>query len=204
MRRILVSGACAFGLAGCADFDLGNLGGEVAPVQQAALLGGAVDVAGPEGYCVDLADSRLSRGFALLAACETLGLDDIPTPLSAGIITVQAGRSGTAAVAGSEPVLASLLESEAGAALLSDAEGGVTVLGTSTADNKVIVQFEDSDGAPIAGTQDAAWRAFVDIDGRLVTISARGLAAQPLGSNAGEQLLEAAVAAMLTANGSES
>lgn len=204
MRSLLISGACVFGLAGCADLDLSSLGGDPAPVQQAALLGGAVGVAGPAGYCVDLADSRLTRGFALLAACETLGLEDIDAPRSAGIITVQAGRVGTAAVAGSEPALVGFLESDAGAALLSDTTEGVSVLSTSSTDNQVTVQYEDLAGSPIAGTQDSAWRAFVDIDGRLVTISARGLAEQPLGATAGEQLLEAAVDAMLGANDPES
>ena len=204
MRAILISGACVLGLAGCADFDLGSLGGDPEPVQRAALLGGAIDVAGPAGYCVDIADSRLTRGFALLTSCDTLGLEDVDAPRQAGIITIQAGRSGTAAVAGSEPALAGFLESDAGAALLSDDAEGVTILGTTTGDNIVSVAFEDNGGTPFAGTQDSAWRAFVDIDGRLVTISARGLAAQPLGNTSGEQLLEAAVAAMLAANGTES
>ncbi len=201
MRGILIGGACALGLAGCADLNLNTAG---TPVQRAALLGGAVDVAGPAGYCIDLADSRLARGFALLAPCGTLGLKDVDAPRSAGLITVQAGRAGTAAVAGSEPALAGFLESDAGAALLSDSAEGVIVLGTSANDNKVTVQFGDRDGTPIPGTQDTAWRAFVDINGRLVTISARGLTAQPLGASALERLLEDAVSAVLAVNAAES
>lgn len=201
MRGFLLGGACALGLAGCGEL---NLNGDPAPVKQAALLGGAIGVAGPAGYCVDLADSQLVRGFALLAPCATLGIEDAEAPRHAGIVTVQAGRIGTASVAGSEPALAGFLETEAGAALLSDNANGVNVIGTSTANNEVTVQFEDLSGTPIAGTQDTAWRGFIDIDGRLVTISARGLVAQPLGAGAGEQLLDASIAAMLGVNNSES
>lgn len=201
MRGFMIGGACALGLAGCAEL---NLNGAQTPVQQAALLGGAVGVAGPAGYCVDLADSQLIRGFALLAPCATLGLSGVDAARSAGIITVQAGRIGTAAVSGSEPALAGFLESDAGAALLSDSADGVSVLSTSSTDNKVVVHFEDSSGTPIAGTQDEAWRGFVDIEGRLVTISARGLASQPLESETGAALLDAAITAMLAANATES
>lgn len=196
-----MAGACMFGLAGCGNL---NIAGEPEPIRQAALLGGAVGVAGPAGYCVNLKDSRLTRGFAMLAPCGTLGQKDAELPRFPGIVTVQAGRLGSAAVAGSEPALAGFLQTAAGAALLSEGTTGVNVLGTSLGTNKVTVQFQNTGGSPMVGTQDMAWRAFVDIDGRLVTISVRGLTAQPLGTLDGAQLLDAAIAAVIAVNAIES
>jgi len=199
LRRWMIGFTCALGLAGCEGFEMG---GEAPPAKQAALLGGAVNVAGPDGFCVDVADSRLGRGFAILAPCVTLGLEGAGVVSQPAIITVQAGRAGTAAITGSEPAFAGLLNTEAGAALLSQSGDASTVeiLDSRSADNQVTVSFEDSAGAPIAGTQDREWRAFVDINGRLVPISARGLAAAPFGSASGDRMLDAAVAAMVSAN----
>jgi hypothetical protein len=95
-----------------------------------------------------------------------------------------------------------LLETDVGAALLSQTGSAATidVIDTVSAANKVTVYFADTDASPITGTQDHEWRAFVDIDGRLVTVSARGLASAPLGQSTGAALLDAAVAAVMAAN----
>lgn len=199
MRNLLIGLTCALGLAGCEGIDLG---GQAAPVKQAALLGGAVGVAGPDGYCVDVADSRLSRGFAILAPCATLGLSGATMVPRAAVITVQAGRAGTAAIAGSEPAFAGLLDTDAGAALLSRSGDASTVgvIATGSSDNQVTVAFDDKEGTPLPGTQSREWRAFMDINGRLVTISARGLEASPFGTETGQQFLETVVVAMKNAN----
>ncbi|WP_242650560.1 dihydroxy-acid dehydratase [Cognatiyoonia koreensis] len=191
--------ALAMALAGCDGLDFG---GQAAPVKRAALLGGAVGVQGPEGYCVDINDSRLVRGFAILAPCATLGLSGAVNVSRPAVITVQAGRIGTAAITGSEPAFAGLLETPAGAALLSRSGDPATVeiIETGSSANKVTVYFEDKEGTPVPGTQNREWRAFVDINGRLVTISARGLQVAPLAAEAGKGLLNEVVAAMMNAN----
>ena len=199
VRKCVALAIGAMALSGCEGFTLGT---PSVPVQKAAMLGGAVSLAGPDGYCIDVADSRLLRGFAIMAPCATLGLEGAGLPRALGVITVQAGRNGTNAVAGTEPALAGLLSSQAGAALLSRTGSADTidVLSTSSGDNKVTVYFEDKDGTPIAGTQDREWRGFIDLDGRLVTISVRGLESAPLGSRAGAALLDTAISALFAEN----
>lgn len=199
MVRFAFALACTVGLAGCEGF---NSGTSAPPVKQAALLGGAVGVAGPDGYCIDVSDSRLARGFAIIAPCANLGLVGARVMVPSAIVTVQAGRIGTAAVSGSEPAFAGLLETDAGAALLSRSgdASSVDVLDTTSSDNKVTVYFEDKEGAAIPGTQDQEWRAFVDINGRLVTISARGLATAPMSAQTGKLFLDQVVAAVVGAN----
>lgn len=201
MLRVIIGLAVGLSLAGCSGFDLGS---DPAPVKRAALLGGAVGVAGPEGFCVDVADSRLARGFALMAPCASLGLEGVSYPARPALITVQAGRTGTAAVTGSEPAFAGFLETANGAALLSQSGVAETIsaVSTSTSENKVVVSFEDSEDTPLAGTQDREWRGFVDIDGRLVTIAVRGIASEPLGESGGAALMDAAIAAVIAANAS--
>lgn len=182
-------------LAGC---ELGVQ--DAAPVNAIALLGGAVKVAGPEGYCVDARASRARTGFAVLAPCVALGGDT--QPAVAGLITVQVGAADTASVDGSEPALRGLLETENGAALLSrEADAAaIDVLGTETADNRVTVHFTDS-AAPIAeGVGPQEWRGFFDLGERLVTVSVYELIRAPLEPSRGRNLLDQAITGLIAVN----
>lgn len=67
-------------------------------------------------------------------------------------------------------------------------------------DDHVAVYLRDKAPAHIEGAQESEWRAFLDIAGRLATISVRGLDAAPLNDNAGAALLEQAVKALIAAN----
>jgi hypothetical protein len=165
------------------------------------LYGGAVTVQGPEGYCVDPGASRPDSGFAVMGACGLLVAAGM-MPQTDGFITVQVGAAGTATVAGSEGDLAELLRTPQGAALLTDAGNARTVtLGQiDRGEGLVSVRFADSAAPPVEGLMQEEWRAFLDLDDRLVTIGVRGYARAPLTAGQAQGLLYGTVDALRRAN----
>ena len=161
------------------------------PVRSVALAGGAVVAQAPDGYCVDPTASRPGDGFAIMAPCATLGHAEAPPPL-VGVATVQVGDANSRAVTGAEQDWRRMLESDSGAALLSKNGQGdtVTVLGAQAQPNNVKVYFADTAPRPMPNVQAQEWRAFLDLNGRLVTVGVRGLASAPLTDGTGGWLLD--------------
>ncbi len=193
--------AIALTMAGCGG--IGNLAGD-GGMTSIALAGGAVTATGPDNFCVDPRASRTRDGFAILAPCVLLTGEGPGVP-GLALITVQVGDAGTASVAGSEPVFEAFLKGDAGAALLSatgDA-GAITVRRTRASGGVVTVFFDDTNPPPIAGTQPTEWRGFLDLSGRLVTVSLRGLADAPLSVSVGDALLRQSILALQSANATE-
>ena len=193
MRRALL--ALALVLSGCAGADLAGGG-----VPALGLYGGAVTVQGPDGYCVDRAASRGAQGFAILAPCTQFGTEG--TAFTSGVITVQVGAAGSAAVTGSEGELAQMLRAQP-AMLSARGQGAdIDVRGIDTAPGLVRVEFTDAGPPPSAAVGTGEWRAFLDIGGRLTTVALRAPAGAPLTAEAGQRLLDRAVATLRAANGS--
>ena len=164
------------------------------PMKSMALVGGDVTVTTPAGYCLDGAASRPRAGFAVIAPCSTLGTGDA-APAVFGLATVQVGPADSGSVAGAEPAWRDLLNSDAGAALLSAVgrNDTVTVLGSQVQSNAVKVHFTDSAPPPMAGLQAEEWRAFLDLNGRHVTVAVRGPARAPLQDGSGAWLLDTVI-----------
>ncbi len=165
-----------------------------------ALLEGGVVATSPEGYCVDDETSKPAQGFALLAPCATLGAI-APAPSVVGVATVQVGPPDSGAVAGAEATLRDYLITEGGAGLLSTTGNGqdIEILSTQAFDGRVMVHFSDAGAPPMAGLQGEEWRAFTDVNGRLVTIAVRGLAVAPLQDGPGAGLLKLILAGVQAA-----
>ena len=214
MLRVTSIGAM-FALAGCSG-GLGNLSlpslpsfpaffekQQDAPVisPKLALLGGDFVAVGPDRYCADTAASNPSKGFAIFVACKTLGVEDAE-PAMAGIVTIQVGDAGSAIVADNLAAFAAVLSGDAGAAIL--ARGGdadtIDIQSVEHKADRVSVHFKDEADAHIVGAQHAEWRNFVDVAGRLVTITVRGFDSAPLGEAVGAGLLAQATDAVLVAN----
>ncbi len=160
------------------------------PVKSVQLVEGDIVATAPAGFCVDQTTSRPATGFAVMAPCATLGGGDaIPDVL--GVATVQVGAAGSGSVAGAEDDLRDLLQSDAGAQLLSPSGQGdqIDVKDAEAGENTVRVYFSDAGTPPIDGMQSEEWRAFTDIAGRLVTVGVRGLAAAPMEKETGAWLL---------------
>lgn len=172
----------------------------VAPTQSVARLDGGVIATTPDGYCVDGETSRPGDGFALLAPCATLGEPE-PVPDVVGVATVQVGPADSGSVAGAEGALRDYLITDGGAVLLSQSGNpeDITILSTQAFNGQVMVHFTDAGAPPLAGLQSEEWRAFTDINGRLVTIAVRGLAAAPLQDGPGAGLLKLILAGVQAA-----
>lgn len=199
LRRIALWAVAAAGLAACEPM-LNPSGPPPASVR----LANAVNVQGPQGYCVDPVVTKPREGFALLAACAAMTADDSDAyPAAIALITVQVGAVDSAVVQGQEDAFSAFMDTPQGAALLSaSAIGGpVAVRLTQTDPNAVAVYTEDAGPPGISGTQPQAWRMFTDINGRLVTISVRGLSDVALSQSRSRALLDATLAVLRAANG---
>ena len=192
MRPVL---AALILLAGC-ETGIENRG-----IRTLSVLDGAVSVRGPEGYCVDQQSSRAGSGFAVLAGCAVVS-DATMMPTVEGLITVQIGAASSASVTGAEPEMAALLRTTLGAQLLSAASNpaSVQVARVDRADGVVVVRFSDATPAATPGLEPSEWRAFLDIKGRLTTISLRGFVRAPIPSEQGLRLLSQAIGALRAAN----
>lgn len=163
----------------------------LAPTRTVSFLDGAVTAAAPAGYCVDAQASKPATGFAVLAPCASLGEPDA-APDVVGIATIQIGPAGSGTIAEAELAMRDFLITAEGARLLSHrgVASDITVLSTQAFDRQVMVHFSDAGPPPVAGLQNEEWRAFTAVDGRLVTIGVRGLAAAPLRDGPGAGLLK--------------
>jgi hypothetical protein len=167
-------------------------------VKSLALVEGAITATAPAGYCVDPGASQPDAGFAVMAPCATLGSGDA-APDVLGVATIQVGQPGSGTVAENQTALMGIFDSDAGAGLLSTTGTGeeITVIGTASEDNTVTVHFNDEGAPPIDGLAGEEWRAFTDINGRLVTVAVRGLASAPMGEGTGFWLLGRVVNGLL-------
>lgn len=200
MRSALLALALAAPLAGCDG--LSSFGAPIGDGANAlALDGGALIAAAPHGYCVDPRASRPAQGFALFAGCSLISALDL-MPYAEALLSIQADEPGSAAVAGQEQELAALLQTPQGAALLSAAGSSdtVTVDRAIAGAGLVMVHFDDTASPPAPGIAQSEWRAFLDLNGRLVTIALRGLARAPLSDESGFALLRNAAATLRAAN----
>jgi len=173
-------------------------------IRTLALLGGAVRVRGPEGYCVDQAASNARRGFAVMAGCALLSEDVAIMPSTDALIAVQFGAEGTASIGENGEAFASFLKTETGRTLLSQEADATSVSDLTTVLDRVgvLARFEDASGPAIGGTSGPQWRGFLDVDGRLTTVSVLSFDRNPLGRSEGERLLVVAMTELVEANGS--
>ncbi|MEJ8561719.1 dihydroxy-acid dehydratase [Yoonia sp. GPGPB17] len=154
----------------------------------------------PVGYCVDDVSSQPASDFAVLAPCTSLGADSV-APDVIGVATVQVGPAESGNAAADELALRDFLITDEGVSLLSQAGDASTVeiLSSQAFNSQVMVHFTDSSPPPLAGLQNEEWRAFTNVNGRLVTIGVRGLAVAPLGDGPGATLLKLILAGVQAA-----
>lgn len=186
-------------LAGCDDLALG--GARPEPITLMAPDSFAYFVATPDRYCIDRAVSREGQDFYVMAGCALVSNLEV-MPFRDGLITVQFGADQTAAITGAETDMRALLSTAEGVALLSSSgnPGAITVDALETGDNLVIVHFTDTAPPLFDGLEQSEWRAFLDIGGRLTTVTVRGFARAPMTRNDGQALLLQAVGVLVEAN----
>ena len=165
-----------------------------APGQTKAIsvLGGAMQVAAPSGYCVDTQSARSQADGAVVLMGRCSG----GSSLAPAVISVTIGTAGSAGVvADGGTALAAFFQTLDGRAALSS---------TSTAENVQIVQAANSDGVFTLRIAEAGageyWRAILGISRRLVTLSVQDPTGSSLDPDTGRNLLGASVLAMRKAN----
>ena len=182
--------ALILGLAACQM----DTGGPSAPGQARAMsvLGGAVTVAAPSGYCVDKASARSQGDGAVVLIGRCNGQSQSPP----AVISVTIGTAGSAGVmASGSAALAAFFQSTAGRAALSRSGQAETVQ---------ILAASETGGAFLLHVAEAGqgdyWRAVFGLSGRLVTLSVQGTAGAALDAASGRRLLGAAISTLQKAN----
>lgn len=179
--------AAAFVLAALAAAPLPALADRTAPV-----LGGAVILGVPDGYCIDRAASREGQNSAviLMGRCSSTSA---PQP---ALITVTIGAAGSASVLrGGGQSLAAFFTSDRGKRMLSRSGRAedVRILRALDRDNGFFLYISDRGIG-------SYWRAVTGVKARLVTVSATGAPGRVLAPETGRALVEDVVRMVRKAN----
>jgi hypothetical protein len=173
-----------------------------------AVAGGAVTVAGPQGYCIDGGASRdgASGAFVLLGSCASLtGSRAAGQPLRPAILTASASPSsgGGAEFTSALPGLAQFFQSAAGRTALSRTGQAETVKveRVSAAGGVLYIRLSDSAVAREQGVDATYWRALLAIGDQIVTLSVLSPRQGPLSSAEQRAVLDKFVARMRASNG---
>lgn len=169
-----------------------QLGSGFTSSRAAPVLGGALQVGVPPGYCIDGKASRESRDTAviLMGRCT-----DAMTATPA-LITVSIGQGGSAGVmTAGGPALAAFFSSKQGRATLSRSgrAGDVKVLAALGSGDAFLLHLQDRNVGEY-------WRAVIGVKARLVTLSATGTDEVRLDPAEGRKILEKALDALRAAN----
>lgn len=164
------------------------------------VLGGAVNIATPAGYCIDPAGvlEKSDTVIALVGRCA------VATPSARAILTAMVGAKDTGISIREEGVeLARFFASSPGRAALSRSGRAATVqvLEAMTLGDAVLIRLTDTSRNPSGDMGQAeSWRAMLTLHGRLVTLTVTGTTDAPLTRDAGRALLGAFLTAMQSAN----
>lgn len=213
--KTLLKGAALVALS---SFVLGCAGGPVeigpSPIVKSTIVEAGrteVTVAAPDGFCIDRAtiDENPRGAFMFLSDCRVLETPDGTTlarlPISA-ILTASISASGLGEP--EEPLdvaltsLKGFLASPVGLFTLgkSHVEGAVSILNTKQTDAALYVLVQDAAFDDDAGASNRYWRAFTEMNGRLMVLTVTGYVDGDSGEARSLRILRAFVSATINAN----
>lgn len=202
IRTCSQGAALALGLSACVPAGMSGS----AP-RAIAVSGGAVTVAGPQGYCVDRSASRdgASGAFVLLGSCASIsGNRAAGQPPRPAILTVSVGPAAASGqnLTAALPGMADFFRTTPGRAALSGAGRAdtVTVERISAAGGVLFIRLSDSAVAAGQPVEPGHWRALTAIRGRVVTLAVLSPDSAPLTASEQRTVLDAFVARMRAAN----
>lgn len=186
IRAWLVPIAALALLAGCVP--LGGTGGKPRPAPARIVVSDQrIVIAGPWGFCVDPTATHDKDGaaFVLLGNCAAISRSVFsPQPQLRAVLTAAVARKtpGMVAVRHSLKSLDRFFHSEQGRMALSQSgkAEGVQVLASLHRRGTLFIDVKDPRSRLTAATSDESWRAYFDLNGRIVAISVIGLAAEPI------------------------
>lgn len=178
-------------LAACVP---GGGGGVASPgaSKSMALLGGEVQAAAPQGYCIDEKASHDEGDGAVVLIGRCSGTSKVPPAL----VTVTIGGPGSSAVLqeGAKALSDYFVSPSGRAALARDGRASsVAIRQTSVSDGALMLLVSDRE----VGTY---WRAVLGLRGRLVTISVLAPEGQSLDPEQGRGILERTMGVMRRVN----
>ena len=182
-------------LTGCAagpDVGKANFGISRNAPKSIAVADKSIVIAGPPGYCIDRAGSRLNGGsaFVLLASCASISRRaDAGAPSSPGILTASVARATSQgpSLGASLGTLEAFVASPAGrAALARDGRAeSVEILDIRREAGALMIRLRDTSQGAMSGMEDVYWRGLSDVNGRLVAVSMLSFSDRPLPKEAG-------------------
>lgn len=186
LTRIFALLAIALTLASC------QVGSGFTSSRAAPVLGGALQIGVPPGYCIDGKASRESRDTAVIL----MGRCSDAMKATPALITVSIGPGGSAGVmTAGGPALAAFFASKQGRATLSRSgrAGDVKIIAALGAGDAFLLHLQDRNVGEY-------WRAVIGVKARLVTLSATGTDEIRLDPAEGRKILEKALDALRAAN----
>lgn len=170
-------------------------------IRAQSVLGGAITVAAPPGYCVEPAAilQQVDSAIVLIGRCA----GGTGQERARAILTAAIGEAGTGlGVAGGGAELAAFFTSEQGRAALSRSGRAktVNVLEAVGSGDAFLIRLTDTSPNKDGPGQAESWRAVMALKERLVSISVTGTIEAPLDRDASRALLDAYVSAMRAAN----
>ena len=172
------------------------------------VAGQAVTIAAPAGFCVDTKSTTMTTegAFVLMSDCSLLGGAKTGKRPIGAALTASVSNGGIAGEGDSETGTLDDLEDFAatadGRAVLSrsgEAER-VRVLSKVKSGDVLYVLIEDRGKLPVAGIDRTFWRAFFDVNGRMVALSELGFEGSGLERQQALDQLAALAAAIRAAN----
>lgn len=174
------------GLTACQGFDLGTGSRSV------SVLGGAVQITPPQGYCVDPKSSKGTDDSAVVLMGRCLATSG----LAPALLTASIGVAGSdAALTQGPTALTSFFGSPRGLAMLSASGNAddVALVAAQSEEDALFLQIKDR----WAGTY---WRVISGLNGRLLMLTAAGAADIILNPDDGRKLLAKTLAALKKSN----
>lgn len=159
-------------------------------VRSIDVMDGWGTIRAPRGYCVSPETSRPADGFVTMAPCY-IAAGSGNAPQYEGLITVQVGAAQSAIVQGNEAEMLAFLQDDAGLTVIAD-RPGLSTIGGQVHGSVVEILIQEGLSANISGVKPHEWRAFLDVDGRLVTIAVRPFALNPISDSEALELLRTA------------
>ncbi|MCK0143983.1 hypothetical protein [Aliiroseovarius sp. F20344] len=180
-------------------------------MQKRTVMSGAVTIAAPEGYCVDVSSLRdqAAGAFVPFGACAALTRNPAdPSPKKPAFLVSSVSpipKGVASSVDETEPLMAqarAFLESASGRAALSRSGKAdtVEVLDLKTASGVVKVLTRDSSPNRPKTLSDTTWRAFLPLGDKLVVASVTGFTDHPIDRRNGLSQLNGFVDAIAAAN----
>jgi hypothetical protein len=176
----------------CALISACEPGSGMSPSTAVPVLGGAVQIGLPRGYCIDKSSSRENGKTAVMF----LGRCSSNARTQPALISITVGDAGSAGVmtAGGAALVDFFQSSEGRRTLSRNGKAKyVKVISASGRENLLLLHLYDA-------ALGEYWRAITAIRGRLVTISTIGSLQQPLAPAEGRKLLDTTIASMRAAN----